>query len=242
MFDTQIFVPSDIGVVLFLTLLEGLLSADNALVLAIMVKHLPKKQQGSALSWGLAGSYVFRGIAIVVANMLIKFWWLQAIGAAYLIYLPVKHFVKSHADEEREAKDMSYWKTVLAVQLADVAFAMDSVLAAVAMVKDAHKVWIVYVGALLGIVLLRFAAGVFIRLLEKYPTLDHLAYVLVGWVGLKLAMMSAHNYTRSSNLAEFPEMPQPVFWAVMAIMVVGGTWLSVKRPATPNESASDEQA
>ena len=86
-------IPSILVAVLTLVLLEGLLSADNALVLAVMVRHLPKHQQTRALRYGIWGAFVFRLIAVVFAYQLIQFWFLKVIGGAYLIYLTLKHFV-----------------------------------------------------------------------------------------------------------------------------------------------------
>jgi predicted tellurium resistance membrane protein TerC len=71
------------GLIGTLVILEGLLSADNALVLAVMVKHLPPEQRKKALFYGLLGAYVFRFIAIGVGVFLIKLWWVKIIGAAY---------------------------------------------------------------------------------------------------------------------------------------------------------------
>lgn len=231
----QTFQAADIGVVAFLVLLEGLLSADNALVLAVMVRHLPRALQPKALLYGLGGAFVFRGIAILLASHIIEFWWLQAIGAAYLLYLPLKHF--AHAAQPMAIKTLGpragFWRTVIAVELADVAFAIDSVLAAVALVKSQDKIWIVYFGAIIGLVLMRFAAHVFIRLLDRYPGLDALAYIIVGWVGVKLSFMAVHNYG-AATIAEgraplfmAPEMPGWVFWTVMGLIIGIGTLLSV---------------
>src|SRR4051794_36194650 len=100
MFLGQSFQTGDIASVVALVLLEGLLSADNALVLAIMVRHLPKQQQQRALLYGLVGAFVFRLVAILLASFVLKLWWLQAIGAAYLLYLPFKHFLKGQAAKD----------------------------------------------------------------------------------------------------------------------------------------------
>ncbi|MCH7902942.1 MAG: tellurium resistance protein TerC [Armatimonadetes bacterium] len=227
---------ADLGTVFFLIILEGLLSADNALVLAIMCRHLPSaRQQRSALTWGLAMSFVFRCVAILFVTQLIAFWWLQAIGAAYLLYLLVKHFlsVRSGSSGGRAA-GRGYWATVVALGITDVAFAIDSVLAAVATEPRPDKIWIVFIGAFAGVVLLRFAATVFIKLLAKYPLLDHLAYLLVGWVGVKLAFLAGHSYMASYNVSHatplpyrIPEMPLAVFWGVLGILIVGGVSLAV---------------
>src|SRR3954466_9191549 len=79
--------PLIMGTVLMLVFLEGLLSADNALVLAVMVRHLPKGQQKRALRYGIWGAFVFRLIAILLASYLLAFWHFKVVGGLYLLYL-----------------------------------------------------------------------------------------------------------------------------------------------------------
>lgn len=74
-------------VILNLVLIESLLSIDNAAVLAVMVKKLPKDKQNKALTYGLLGAYLFRGACLFFASILIKIWWLKPIGGLYLVYL-----------------------------------------------------------------------------------------------------------------------------------------------------------
>ena len=226
----QTFQLVDITAILALAALEGLLSGDNALVLAIMVRHLPKIEQRRALSYGLAGAFIFRMIAIVFATVVLKQWWLQAIGAAYLLFLPIKHFVKATQPKGAVVKGGSFWQTVVAIQITDVAFAIDSVLAGVSFIGGKQdKVWIVFAGALIGIVMLRFAASLFVRLLEHYPILDHVAYLLVGWVGVKLAFHSAHAYTVAAQSTwDAPSMPEWLFWTGLGVIGIGGSYFAFK--------------
>lgn len=241
----QTFQLTDLGVVFFLIILEGLLSADNVLVLAVLVRYLPKEQQRKALLYGLAGAFVFRLAAILLASTIISLWWLQAIGAFYLVWLPIKHFVRHSQGKEVEPIKAGFWRTVFVVEVTDVAFAIDSVLAAVAMVPNKEKIWVVYLGAIMGVVILRFAAGFFIRILDKMPHLEHVAYLLVGWVGVKLAMMAAHNYCVTQQKAGVPmnwhvsEMPQPIFWGVLlTIALVGSIW-SIRQGESPVATLAD---
>lgn len=244
-FPAQIFEYGDIAVIAMLILLEGLLSADNALVLALMVKHLPKEQQAKALTYGLGGAFVFRAIAIGLATFIMKLWWLQAIGAGYLIWMMVKHFWsnKDHHEEKEvghKADKAGFWKTVMLVELADIAFAVDSVLAGVALAKAStkqvfeSKLWVVYAGAVIGIILLRYAAKFFLKLLDKYPTLEHLAYALVGWAGIKLLVMAGHHFTAETKPGfMIPEMEPAVFWSVLLLILIGGIWHAARHP-NPN--------
>ncbi|HRF59651.1 MAG TPA: TerC family protein [Fimbriimonadaceae bacterium] len=234
----QTFEVGDLGVVAFLVLLEALLSADNALVLAIMVRHLPRDLQRKALLYGLGGAFVFRLVAILLAASIISLWWLQAIGALYLLILPIKHFLESASGKEIASKGGGFWQTVVAVELADIAFAIDSVLAGVALIDSSEKIWVVYLGAIIGVVLLRFAAGFFVKLLERFPSLDAVAYVLVGWVGVKLAFMAGHNGTKALKTDfSVPEMSAYVFWSVLATICVFGTLYAVRKKS---EMGADE--
>lgn len=229
----QTFQVSDLAGVGALIVLEALLSADNALVLAIMVRHLPKEQQRKALLYGLVGAFAFRLIAILFASLVLRQWWLQALGAGYLLWVPIKHFVQHSQDKEVKAVGRGFWGTVVAVELTDIAFAVDSILAGVTFIDNKQsKLWVVYFGAIIGIVLLRFAASLFIRLLEKYPYLDHVAYLLVGWVGIKLAFLAGHSYdiyNPGSLPFAWPEMHPLVFWGVLLSIAGFGSYFALER-------------
>lgn len=236
----QVFETSDIGKVAFLVVLEALLSADNALILAIIVRHLPKPLQKKALFYGMGGAFVFRLAAILTASFIISLWWVQLVGALYLIFLMVKHFIQNAGDDGKKVKGLKgagFWTTVLYAELADIAFAIDSVLVAVAIEPHKDKIWVVYTGAILGVVLLRFIANAFLKLLEKYPTLDHVAYLLVGWAGFKLAFLGGHTCIRWYNARNpnsplgfnIPEMSPLVFWTGLALIAGIGGWVAFRK-------------
>ena len=168
----QVVEVRDLATIIALAVLEGLLSADNALVLAMMVKHLPKDRQKKALLYGLGGAFVFRLIAILFATIVLKQWWLQALGAGYLLFVAVKHFLGAASKKDVKPVQRSFWGTVLVVEITDIAFAVDSVLAGITFVgNEQSKIWVVFFGAIAGIVLLRFAASAFIKLLDRFPSL-----------------------------------------------------------------------
>ena len=240
----QVFEAKDLASIAALAVLEGLLSADNALVLAMMVKHLPKEAQKKALLYGLGGAFVFRFIAILFATIVLKLWWLQALGAAYLLFVTVKHFASSRTSSDPDFKpvERSFWATVILVEVTDIAFAIDSVLAGITFVgNDQRKVWVVFAGAIIGIVLLRFAASSFIKLLDRFPTLDHVAYALVGWVGIKLALISGHSWSKvSESTIHIPEMPAWLFWTVLLIVAGGGGFLATRHEDVNPPSMAEE--
>lgn len=235
--SSQTFHLSDLGPLASLVLLEALLSADNALVLAILVKHLPGDQRKKALLYGLVGALIFRGIAVAFAGLILKLWVLQAVGALYLLYLPLKHFLTHRHDSDSPGGGKvgaGFWATVAWVELTDLAFAVDSILAGIAMVgTKSEKIWLVWAGGFLGVVILRFAANALIGVLERYPAMNHVAYLLVAWAGIKMATVAGetfrHNSPEVAWARHLGEMSPAVFWAGMAILFFGGSYWAFRR-------------
>ncbi|MBO0587813.1 MULTISPECIES: DUF475 domain-containing protein [unclassified Sporosarcina] len=200
--------PVSWGLIGTLIILEGLLSADNALVLAVMVKHLPEKQRKKALFYGLLGAYVFRFIAIGVGVFLIKLWWVKALGAAYLAWLAIKYFMdkSKEAGNDDEIAGMktegilirlfgTFWGTIAAVEIMDIAFSVDSVLAAFGV---SEQIWVLLLGGMLGVLMMRGIAGVFLKLIDKVPELETSAYVLIMLIAIKMGLsvvgFEVHHY------------------------------------------------
>ena len=192
-------------VLVILVALEGLLAADNALVLAIMVKHLPEEDRKKALFYGLAGAFIFRFASLFAISFLVDVWQVQAIGAIYLLFMAGNHIfrkvVKGKTEQKEVKKTSGFWMTVFKVELADIAFAVDSILAAVAMAVvlpdtplpnigglDGGKFLVIFAGGIIGLIIMRFAANQFVKLLERRPGLEIAAFTIVGWVGVKLAV------------------------------------------------------
>lgn len=195
MFDVQV---SDLLTIALLVALEGLLSADNAMVLAVLVLGLPRHQQQKALRYGILGAFVFRGLATIFAAYMIQVVWVQLLGALYLLYLPYQHFFGGEeGDDRRSAKPArpwlglsAFWATVVKVELTDIVFAIDSILVAVAM---SDKMWVIVTGGLLGIVAMRLVIGQLLVIVQRYPALVDGAFIIIAWVGIKLLMEYLHN-------------------------------------------------
>ncbi len=265
--------PSELGqlagAIAFLVFMEGLLSADNALVLAVMVRHLPKEQQKRALRYGIFGAFFFRFVAVLFAASLLEYWGFKFVGGLYLLYLAIAHFLANNEDEgeSKEVKSRfgsGFWGTVVGVELADIAFSVDSILAAVAIADNLPKslgsrelfhfplldisvdlkMTVIYVGGVLGIIAMRYVAGYFIILLDKFTGLAAGAYGLVGWIGLKLIgggiehALHPHKPIPPGGWREsiprwayqFPwEMHPGLFWGVMGLIVVGSMLYKPKK-------------
>jgi tellurite resistance protein TerC len=203
-----------ITIIIQLIFLEGILSIDNAAVLGAMVSVLPNDkpvpyprfltflqtftnhylgmQQSAALKVGLLGAYLGRGLMLVMAAWVIANPFLKILGAAYLIKLACENL--AHRDQSEElagesnkfgAKTVSFWVVVLNVELADLAFSLDNVVAAVAL---SNQLWVVMVGVALGIITMRFAATAFTWMIQREPILEKAAYIIVLNIGAELLL------------------------------------------------------
>lgn len=202
---------SFIGVIIQLIFLEGILSIDNAAVLGALVAPLPSAQKVpwpkvlaalgkaldpllgpqrmAALRVGLLGAYLGRGLMLTIASLIIQNPWLKLIGALYLIHLAFDSLgsaeQESEDDQANRLKTKTFWSTVLTVELMDLAFSLDNVVAAVSL---SDKLWVVILGVAIGILAMRFAAGIFSYLVVREPILQQAAYILVFNIGVELLL------------------------------------------------------
>ncbi len=149
-------------------------------------------QRKAALTVGLLGAYAGRALMLLLATFIIANPWLRLLGAAYLFKLALDHLGSPHEtwEEEEEAEELArktagkgFWMVVLLVNLADLAFSLDNVVAAVAL---SSEFWVVFLGVAIGILIMRFAAQIFTLLIEREPVLSTAAYLLVLAIGVEV--------------------------------------------------------
>jgi YkoY family integral membrane protein len=214
---------ASLAIIFNLIIIESLLSVDNAAVLATMVLDLKKEERKKALHYGIIGAYVFRGICLLLASVLIKIWWLKPLGGVYLAYLCIKYFIKrptvqqqekeavAEAKEETPNKERSwvyrhivkwvgpFWSTVILIELVDLTFSIDNVFAAVAFTDNIILVWL---GVFIGILAMRYVARGFVKLIEHYPFLETAAFVVIGVLGVKLLLSLYEHFNPEAPLTK----------------------------------------
>lgn len=240
--------PATWGVIGTLVILEGLLSADNALVLAVMVRHLPPNQRKKALFYGIIGAYIFRFVAIGVGTFLVKITWVKVVGGVYLLWIAMSNLFglelrwsriggvplipkigrkdESADESEGEEKNYGFWRTVLAVEMMDIAFSIDSVLAAFGV---SQEVWVLLLGGMIGVLMMRGVAQLFLKLLEKFPELERAAFILITIIGLKMIVAAVFDY----------ELPQAIFFPMLIAVFVGTILLSLVRQRRQNREDNE---
>jgi len=293
----QVFEWGDLALIALLIVLEGVMSIDNALVLGMLARRLPKHQQPRALTYGLVGAFVFRLAAIGMAQYLFQWKIVKLVGGGYLAWISIKYFLfesASHSNEEIVAaadggldlvdqagnplspeeaelelkaraqspvpdksgemisgrKYPNFWLTVCSIELTDIAFAVDSILAAIGLLPSkaadtsVHpKLWVVFAGGFIGVILMRFAATIFIKLLEKFPRFELAAYLLVLVIGMKLLVDYVVNHwlfphaPDATAVLDFHKASEPAFWIFWGSMA-----LSFCVGFIPSKKKSEHQA
>ena len=233
---------SDFFTIALLVVLEGLLSADNALVLAILVLGLPRHQQRKALRYGILGAFAFRILATLLAVHLLAVAWVKLGGALYLLYLAWNHFFGHHSEpgERRAIKPAraalglsAFWATVVKVELTDIVFAVYSILVAVAM---SSKTWVIISGGVLGIITMRMVIGKLLAVVRRYPALVDGAFIIIAWVGVKLLI----EYLHSAHYIAF-EINK--WWSFAIIGVIFGvSYLYARSKGPIADDGGDEEA
>lgn len=208
-----------LGILLVLVVLETVLSADNAVALAALVQDIKEpKQQSLALNWGLVIAFVLRILLLLSATWVIQFWQFELGGALYLLWLSGKHFwqyldVNAAGEEQIDSspkdKNCTFGQTILLIAVTDLAFSLDSVTAAVAV---SSETWLVLTGCIIGIVTLRFMAGLFVRWLAEFTYLLDAAYLTVFSVGVRLMFK-----------ALIPDHAPPQ-WMMLTLIAILFTW------------------
>lgn len=194
---------------LVLIALEAVLSADNAVALASISQGLADdKMRRQALNIGLILAYILRMTLILFATWVVNYWQFQVLGAGYLLWLVFQYFTSKDGedDEDKAPKYTNIWQAIPTIAITDLAFSLDSVATAVAVSTDT---WLVISGATIGIIILRFMAGLFIRWLEEYTHLEDAGYITVALVGIKLLVRAVR-----------PELEIPELLVVGSIAII----------------------
>lgn len=171
---------------LSVAVLDSLLSVDNALVLAVVVEHLPRAQRKKALHYGILGAYAMRGASILFVSLLVSLRPFQVAGGVYLLWLATSHLygrARGTGPKDSKSSARGFWMTIVTVECLDLMFSFDNILATVALSKNTL---LVVLGVFVSILAMPFVAGVFLRWLAVFPILRTTAYLLVLFIGAKL--------------------------------------------------------
>jgi YkoY family integral membrane protein len=203
--------------------LEAVLSADNAIALAALVQGIEDEGlQRRALNLGMIAAFTMRMLLIFTATWVIQYWQFELLGAMYLLWLSVRYFL-SDGDEGHHhgPRFETLWQAIPLIAITDLAFSLDSVTTAIAL---ANERWLVITGGVIGIVLLRLMAELFIRWLKEFVHLQDAGYATVALVGVRLLMKVINDQW------------VPPEWLMFSVIAVLFLWGFSRRVDEPEEA------
>jgi YjbE family integral membrane protein len=158
-----------------------ILSGDNAVVIALAARNLPRKHQRTAIILGSAAAIVLRVVLTLVAAEMLKLPWLRLAGGALLLWIGVGLLIDDDdggGHETGAGRDL--WGAVRTILMADLVMSLDNVLGVAAAAKGHFGLLIG--GLVLSIPLIMFGSGIILRIMDRFPIIVTLGAALIGYV------------------------------------------------------------
>lgn len=161
-----------------------LLSGDNAVVIALACRSLPKGQRTLGIAMGAGAAIILRILFTLIVQQLLGVPYLKLIGGLLLLWIAIKLLTSEEASEDSVASGASLWEAVRIVAVADVIMSLDNVLAIAAAAHGDHT--LVVLGLLISIPLVVFGSTMIMALLTRFPILVWAGAALLGWIAGEL--------------------------------------------------------
>ena len=167
-------------------MIDLLLGGDNAVVIALACRNLPKKQRMKGIVWGTAGAIVLRVILIVFAVAMLQIPFLKIFGGALLFWIGIKLLLPDTEDDHHElVAGATLMAAVRTVIVADLVMSVDNVIAIAGAAQQAnpeHQMGLVILGLLVSIPIIVWGSQLVIGLIERFPIVVWGGGALLGWI------------------------------------------------------------
>jgi len=213
-----------LGVIIWVNII---LSGDNAVVIALAARSLPKHQQKQAIFWGAGAAVVLRIALTIVAVKLLEFPYLKLAGGAALLWIAVKLLVPEDEDDGEVAASTQLWGAVKTILIADLIMSTDNVIAVAAAAKG--SILLLVLGLVISIPLVIFGATLLMVLMERYPIIITLGAAVLGWTAGEMGVTDPAVADWVKANAHWLDWIAPVVGAVL-VVVVGKALARRKEP------------
>src|SRR5438132_698118 len=222
-----------LGVIIWVNII---LSGDNAVVIALAARSLPKHQQKQAIFWGAGAAVVLRIALTIVAVKLLEFPYLKLAGGAALLWIAVKLLVPQDEDDGEVAASTQLWGAVKTILIADLIMSTDNVIAVAAAAKG--SILLLVLGLVISIPLVIFGATLLMVLMERYPIIITLGAAVLGWTAGEMGVTDPAVADWVEANIEWMESLYVAPIVGAAVVVGVGKWIAGRKQPTPeNEQA-----
>jgi YjbE family integral membrane protein len=166
---------------LSIVLIDLILAGDNAVVIAMAVRSLPRQQRMRGIAFGAGVAVILRVVLTFFAAQLLQIQLIKFIGGAVILWVAVKLFVEGAPDEEVKREAKTLWQAIWLIIIADITMSTDNVLAVAGASKG--NLFLLIFGLGLSIPFVVFTSNLLSMLMDKYPFLVYLGAAVLGRVG-----------------------------------------------------------
>ncbi|NRD76918.1 TerC family protein [Bacillus sp. BRMEA1] len=166
------------AVLLEVILINIVLSGDNAVVIAMASRNVPKKQQKKAIFWGTFGAIILRLIFAVAIVYLLRLPFVTFVGGLLLVYIAIKLLLGNEEDFHKEGGS-SFISAVQTIIAADAIMSLDNVLAIAGAVEG--NIAGIIIGVIVSIPLVVFGSQLILKAMEKYPIISYAGAGILAW-------------------------------------------------------------
>ena len=166
--------------------IDIILSGDNAVVIALACRRLPRHQQRVAI---LAGTGVAIGLRVAMATvvtLLLGISYLKLVGSVLLLWIAIKLLAPQDEEGGDGASIGNLWQAIRTIVIADFVMSLDNVIGIAAAAKG--SVLLLTLGLMISIPLIVFSSTVILRFMGRYPWIVTLGGALLGYIAGEMAV------------------------------------------------------
>ncbi|QMV40408.1 TerC family protein [Cohnella cholangitidis] len=206
------------SILLTIVFIDLLLAGDNAIVIGLAARNLPKNLQKQAVIWGTAGAVIIRIVATMLVVSLLKIPFLLAIGGILLLWIAYKLLVQENSHGDIKANS-TLWAAIRTIVIADAAMGLDNV---IAVAGAAHgDYFLVILGLIISIPIVVWGSTLFIKIIEKYAWI---IYIGSGVLAYTAAKMITHEGEFKQIFIDNPVFSWIFIATLVVLVIVAGVW------------------
>jgi len=177
---------------LAIIMIDLVLAGDNAILIGLAARKLPKEQQKKVIIWGAVGAIVIRIIATLLVVWLLEVPGLHLIGGLLLVWIAYKLLIDEEEHDVKPADSM--WAAIKTIIIADALMGLDNVLAVAG--ASHGNFALVVIGLLVSIPVVMYGSTLILKLIERFPFIIIIGAGILGWTAAKMIVAEPfmHDY------------------------------------------------
>lgn len=211
-------------------LIDILLGGDNAVVIALACRNLPKQQRMQGILWGTAGAIILRVALIAFALTLLSIPFLKIIGAVLLLWIGIKLLLPEDDAHDKINGGVSVWSAVKTIIVADFVMSLDNVIAIAGAAQgadEAHQLGLVIFGLVVSVPIIIWGSTLVLKLIDRFPMVVTFGAALLGWIAGGMLISDVFIVDRIGEPSFALKLTAEIVGAAFIVLV--GTWLARRR-------------